>query len=189
MRRELGWDDTRVLLFVGRFHEIKFPQDAIKAFEVVSGKAANVRLVMLGDGDMRSHLVELAKSSGLDIDFPGFVSQEKLAGMLSSADVILAPLSGSSLVEAALSGTPIVAYDVDWHEELIVDGKTGVLVPFRDWEAMGRATVELLNDTDRGRMIGRQARQAALDQHSLDVLYEIESACFDQVFKRRCRHT
>ena len=41
-----------------------------------------------------------------------------------------APLMGYTLIEAGLTGVPIVTYDYDWHGEIIEDGVSGGLAPF-----------------------------------------------------------
>ena len=185
IRQEMGWGDDKVILFVGRLSAIKFPEDAIKAFAVISQKIPKSRLIMAGDGGMLGELQNMVDKLRLKVEFPRFVPQDVLVNMLFSADVILAPLSGSSLVESALSETPIVAYDVDWHRELIVDGVTGVLVKFRDFRVMGRVAVELLQHPELCKSMGQRARQAAIAQHSLSKIYEIESQCFDTMLNRR----
>ena len=61
-------------------------------------------------------------------------------------DVNVAPLCGRSLLEASLSGCPAVAYDVDWHSEIVKDGKSGFLIPNLDYKAMGESLVILNRD-------------------------------------------
>lgn len=168
----------RVLLYVGRLDPVKFPQDAVKCVLAVRETIKDAILVVAGEGPMREELEALAGPSAV---FLGFVRPPQvLINLMASADVILTPLSGSSLVEAALAAKPIVAYDVDWHGELIKNGETGVLVPFRDYKAMAAEVVKLLQDGQRARLLGENAKHAALAMHRLDVLYRQESTCFDR---------
>ena len=83
--------------------------------------------------------------------------------MLAQASVIAAPLAGLALVEGALSGTPIVAYDYEWHSELIRTDETGILVPHRDTDAMAAAICALLDDSERGEDLGERARARVLE--------------------------
>jgi glycosyltransferase involved in cell wall biosynthesis len=53
-------------------------------------------------------------------------------------------------VEAALNGTPVVADDTDWHSELVKDGSTGVLAPYRDTHVMAVGVCKLLKDQEYG---------------------------------------
>ncbi len=84
------------------------------------------------------------------------------ASQLNSAAVISCPLSGRVLLEALLSGRPVVAYDVEWHAEVVRDGETGVLVSYRDARAMGQAIARLVREPAEARRLGDRAREATL---------------------------
>jgi glycosyltransferase involved in cell wall biosynthesis len=120
----------------------------------------------------------LARAGELGLDGSLFLlgnrGQRWIASLLAEADVVVAPMMGRALVEAALSATPIVAYDVDWHGELITDGETGVLVPFGDREAMAGAVLRLLANPGRAAELGSRARHAALDTMSTETVGRAE---------------
>jgi len=178
-REKFDLKNKKVMLYVGRLDAIKYPQDAVKCAAIVKKVVKNAVLVVVGNGPMKSMLTAQSGNNTLFFDFVR--CQRRLADIMAAADVVLAPLAGSSLVECALAARPIVAYDVDWHSELIIDGDTGVLVPFRDYEAMALETIKLLEDGDRARELGHNARGLALVQHGLSGLYIKEAACFDYV--------
>ena len=81
-------------------------------------------------------------------------AREVFDELLADADVILATIIGRALVESALSSTPIVAYDCEWHAEFITEGTTGLLVPLGDTAAMGEGALALLSDSSRAAKIG-----------------------------------
>lgn len=177
-------DGAKVVLFIGRLDAVKYPEDAITAYLGMRLSHSNTRMLVIGDGPLREHLADKYCQPWSRIEFLGFVDPTSLASIMASADVALVPLGGSALVELALAEVPIVAYDVDWHSELIHDG-SGVLVPFRDWVSMADEASKLLNDKDRAEAMGRIARQTALAQHSLDVVQEKERQCLDEVLSKR----
>jgi glycosyltransferase involved in cell wall biosynthesis len=75
------------------------------------------------------------------------------------------------LTEAALGAAPVVAYDIDWQGEMILDGQTGRLVRHGDLRGMAEATAELLADPARAAGFGRRLREFAgtmLDPKALD---------------------
>lgn len=189
MREELGVNG-RIVLFAGRLSPEKFPKDAVRAFNYVRWSTIGSRLLLVGDGPLREDMEQYVERVPFDagaIIFVGFQSQKELANLYYTADVILAPLAGSGLTEACLSGTPVVAYAVDWHPELIQDGETGLLVRYRDYKAMGEAVVRLLNDRDLGERLGRNAREKALRQHSLDVVQGQEREFFTWMLSGKFR--
>jgi len=183
------WQDTtgaKTVLFVGRLDAIKYPEDAILAYKRIRLSYPDSLLIIAGDGPLKEQLASKYNHSEDHIVFLGFVDPTSLASLMSTADVALVPLGGSALVELALAEVPIVAYDVDWHSELIHDG-SGILVPYRDWVSMADEASKLLADKDRAETMGRKARQVALAQHSLDVVQEQERQCFNRVLSERKR--
>ena len=77
--------------------------------------------------------------------------------------VALSPLTGRALVEACLSGTPVVAYHVEWHSDLVSTGETGVLLPYRRIQQMAEAVCLLSSHASLAAAIGQKARAAALE--------------------------
>jgi glycosyltransferase involved in cell wall biosynthesis len=177
-----GEAEGKIVLFVG-LDAIKFPEDAILAYEVIRLSHPDSMLVMAGDGPLREQLVR-EYGQREDVKFLGFVDPPSLASLMATSSVALVPLGGSALVELALAETPIVAYDIDWHRELIHDG-SGVLVPLRDRVSMAKEASKLLADKGRAEAMGKKARQTALAQHSLEVVQEKERQCFDEVLSKR----
>lgn len=128
-RRELGLPDGPVVLYAGALSEEKRPDLAI---EVTAEAKSNPTLVLAGDGQWRS----LAQSAAADL-LPGrvhFVGQVRdLSPYLQAADVLLLPSDTEGLpgvaIEAGMTGIPVVATDVGWIREIVLDGRTGFLVP------------------------------------------------------------
>ena len=59
-----------------------------------------------------------------------------LPALLASSDVVVAPHMGYTLIEAGLTGVPIVTYDYDFHAEIVADGADRLLAPLRDVAAL-----------------------------------------------------
>jgi glycosyltransferase involved in cell wall biosynthesis len=53
------------------------------------------------------------------------------------------PLCGRSLLGDSQGVCPAVVYDVDWHREIVKDGKSGFLIPNSDYTAIGKSLVTL----------------------------------------------
>jgi glycosyltransferase involved in cell wall biosynthesis len=120
----------------------------------------DVMAVIVGDGSIRPELETQAAALGLgdDVVFAGNRDQMWIASALSEAAVVVSPLTGRALVEASLSGTPIVAYDAEWQPEFIESGTTGLIVAFRDTDAMAAAVDRLLNDDNLATRLAHAAR-------------------------------
>jgi glycosyltransferase involved in cell wall biosynthesis len=153
--------DCFTLICISRLESLKMVDHSILAVNVLKESGIKFKLILVGDGRESLNLKNLAKNLGLDehVIFAGNRTQEWISGAMKFVDVNLAPLCGRSLLEASLSGCPAVAYDVDWHSEIVKDGKSGFLIPNLDYKAMGESLV-ILNRDGVVRMKMRENMQA-----------------------------
>lgn len=180
---EFGFGDRPVVVFVGRLAQVKHPEDVI--ISVAKARSRDPRLagLIVGDGTMRAELEALCTELGVqsDVAFAGARDQNWIARRLPRCTVIAAPLSGLALVEAALSGTAIVAYDVEWHSEFIRHDREGILVPYRDTDAMAEAVCALVDDPQRASRLAVSARARALEATDPSTLFERERAIAERL--------
>ncbi|MDP9203659.1 MAG: glycosyltransferase, partial [Gemmatimonadota bacterium] len=176
-------------IYIGQLVEAKHPDDVLRAFSVIERSVPNSALIMAGDGTMRSSLETMAMNLGIrsKVNFLGYVSQQRLANILGGCFAVLSPLTGRSLLEGALAGLPIVAYDRDWQTEFVSNAGAGVIVPFRDWQAMGDAALNLVRHPVDARGMGEASRREALKRCDLDAIYNHERREFDKLLKRSRR--
>lgn len=173
-------------IYVGRLLEVKHPDDVIRAFSVIDRDVPNCALIMAGDGTMRADLERVARDLNIHekVYFLGNVSQERLANLLAGCFAVLSPLTGRSLIEAALAEIPIVAYDRDWQSDFVGASGAGIIVPFRDWQKMGEAAVQLLSQPEEARRLGESARRKGLDACDLEKIYAHEQMEFDKLLRQ-----
>ncbi len=138
------------ILFAGRLVERKGVRYLIEALRLLSSRRA-VRLRIVGDGPIRSELENYATQLGVreDIVFEGFVSNERLAHCFATCDAFVLPAVvdskgdteglGVVLIEALIYGKPVIASAVGGIPDIVIDGKTGILVPPADAGALGHA--------------------------------------------------
>ena len=138
------------LIYVGRLHPEKLVEDLIEMMQRMQAKCGDrsVRLRLIGDGPDRTRLEALATSLGVDssVDFVGSKSNGDIPEELFAADMIVSPLTGTSLREAALCGLPIVAYERDWIVGVLKNNETALLVPSRDVGGLSDAVLRLIAD-------------------------------------------
>jgi glycosyltransferase involved in cell wall biosynthesis len=86
------------------------------------------------------------------VDFPGRIDNDQMNALYASADLMLNPSTVDnmpiSILEAFASGVPVVSTDVGGVPFIAEDGRTALLVPPRDAEAMAGAMLRLLRDED-----------------------------------------
>jgi glycosyltransferase involved in cell wall biosynthesis len=183
LRGILGLGDKKVLLYVGRLHPVKYPDDAIKAFSLIKKEIGEAVLLMAGSGILEDSLKDMAAREGLgeSVRFLGPKRYEELIDLLYTADLLLAPHGGVTLVEAALASTPIVAYDFDWHSECLEDSRMGYLVPFRDVERMAEKAVRILKDGALRGEMGGYCRMAAMARYLRETSMKCEKEVYNDL--------
>lgn len=179
----LGIEPGKFMLLIGRLQAVKFPDDAVRVLAGVTQQGHDVKLFIAGDGDMRAELTELAESLGVGdrLVIGGNQNQHALAQLNAHCALVISPLTGRALSESALGGAPLVAYDLDWQGDLVCDGETGALVPFRDVAALTEAAAAMLSDPERARQLGQAARLRAMAMLDPDVLDAHERDTYDRL--------
>jgi glycosyltransferase involved in cell wall biosynthesis len=169
---ELGLNSRHpVVGTVGRLVERKGHFDLLNAWPIVLNAAPDAQLLVVGQGEKREELVELAT----DLDCADSVifcgTRDDIPNVLAAMDVFVFPshyegLPGA-LIEAMIAGLPIVATPVDGNSELIIDGETGLFVPQQDPEELASEIVRLLDAPDRREELSRQAQEYASENYTI----------------------
>ena len=173
------------ILFVGRLAKINFPLDVIDAFNIAAAKLPQHRLIIIGDGPIR----EKIEQGRLRSDFKdriillGACSSNTVFNWTAHAKVAICPFSGSTLAEAMLCGIPIIAYDVEWHAEVIIEDYTGYLVPFRNFVALADKIVKVVCNYEEAKILGLRGRELARILFDKEKIKEKESRYYMQVLK------
>jgi glycosyltransferase involved in cell wall biosynthesis len=175
----------KIILYCGRLHPEKHPEDVLRALPYVKKDFPESVLLFVGDGPQKDELRELADDLGVSdsVIFLGFQKADRVRDLLYTADVIVAPLMGSALVEAALSSTPIVAYDIEWHSELIKNEETGLLVRYRDFKGMASAILRIFKNYEEANFWGKNAREYAMSMFEIERILSFERKCFSKFLR------
>ncbi|OGW84163.1 MAG: hypothetical protein A2987_00415 [Omnitrophica bacterium RIFCSPLOWO2_01_FULL_45_10] len=183
---ELGVKDEKILATVTRLVPMKFVEDAIRVVAELVKRGHRVKGLIIGDGAIRKELEAMAMALKVEdaVIFVGNRTQGWIATTLPRATAIISPHMGRALVEAALAGVPIVAYDYDWQRELVIDGQTGYLVPNRDWMALADRVDSILMDPVSGQKMGKNAREKVLNLMDPERLVLHEQNEYSKMLKR-----
>ena len=159
----------RTFLFSGSLIHRKGVDLLAAAFVQLANEVANVRLRIIGDGDLRQSLVQTLRPVRERVEFVGFKDWHELPGEYAKADVLCVPsrYDGWGLVvpEGLASGLPVIATDrMGAALEFVEHGRNGWLVPAGDLAALANAMREAaLMNLDR---LGGEARES-VSQHTL----------------------
>ncbi|RMF91888.1 MAG: glycosyltransferase family 1 protein, partial [Nitrospinota bacterium] len=156
-------EGIRVIGVVGRLTRVKNHELFIQAGKQLVQKHNDLVLLIVGDGPRRGELEALVRESSLDSRtiFTGWVS--RVYPVLHLLDVLVVPsLSegfGYILLEGMACGRPVVATRVSEIPQIIEDGKTGLLVPPDDVQALVVAIDYLLHHPQHRKVMGEMARR------------------------------
>jgi D-inositol-3-phosphate glycosyltransferase len=137
-KRELGFGDEKIVLFVGRLDELKGLEQLLKAVPHLQGVQKPGLVIVGGDEDSRyekERLLKLSRNLNIEesVTFLGPVKQERLPYFYNAADVCVIPSYYESFglvaLESLACGTPVVTTDVGAAKNIIRQGETGYVVP------------------------------------------------------------
>ena len=167
--------DAPLVLYTGRFVERKGLRELIAAVPRVLEQAPPTRFVFAGGhrhcsgADMEYWwLPPELKQYGDRIHFTGWLTPAQLVEWYLAADVLAVPSwyepFGMVILEGMLYGLPIVAAAVGGPLEILEHGRTGILCPPKNADALGDAIVKLVTDADLRRRIGLAAAAEVRDR-------------------------
>ncbi|MDA4126129.1 MAG: glycosyltransferase [Thaumarchaeota archaeon] len=175
-RRE---EDRPRVLFVGRLVLRKGVDLLLKAFKSLQVDMPDIEFDIVGDGPEMPTLKRLAAdlSLGGRVKFHGALVGSELYDRFAMADVLVLPARstggdvegfGTVFLEAGVFGMPSVGTRTGGISEAVLDGKTGLLVPEDDAQALEQAIRKLLIDPELRRKLGKKAQERAISEFSID---------------------
>jgi len=151
---------------VGRLVEKKGVDTLIKAAALIKQQGLHCDLLIAGSGPLDDELRKLVESlalSSTEVQFLGAMPNTEVAAFIQSLDIFILPCKQDSngdmdgvpvvLMEAMLSGVPVISTELSGIPELVVNKETGLLVVQNDEVALaGAITLMLSDDNLRGAM-------------------------------------
>jgi phosphatidylinositol alpha-1,6-mannosyltransferase len=169
----------------------------LHAWPTVNRRLPDAELVVVGEGADRPRLERIASVLGVKhrVRFRGRISDEELQAEYAGADVFVLPSrcrlqpqpegEGFGLVfaEGGRGGLAVVAGDAGGASEVVVDGKTGILVDPDEPDQVASATIRVLSDGELGRTLGEAGRARALDEFSYGRFRDAIGSMINSVFE------
>jgi len=140
-----------IVLGVGRLTEAKDFPTLLRSFAIIKRTQRPMRLMILGEGELRGELEVLAQSLGLTADefsMPGFVTNPFAYYSRCGLFVLSSRWEGlpSVLIEAMIAGSQVVATDCpSGPREILENGLWGELVPVGDFDALSAAIIKCMD--------------------------------------------
>ncbi len=198
MRRRTGFRNESglggsipVIGVIGRLVWQKGFEYFIEAIPEVLKEFKEARFLIVGDGSLNNKLKAASKTLKIDdrIIFTGF--RRDIKEIVAAIDIFVMPslLEGlpMTLLEAMAMGKPIVATDIDGINEVLENGKTGLLVPTRDPDALSKAIINLLIHRDQAHQMGINARRIVEERFGADIMVERVEDIYEELLRHNLK--
>jgi glycosyltransferase involved in cell wall biosynthesis len=184
VRDELGLGADRPLIgLVADIRGSKGHNVFLEAAREVLRRRPEARFLIVGDGVGRGEVRRRVADMGLDaaVTLTGF--RRDIPEVMAALDVLVLPSIRSEatsqvIPQAFAVGTPVVASTVGGSPELVRDGETGHLVPPGDARALAGAIVDIVNDPERARQLGRAGQRLVGERYSMDASMALTTSVY-----------
>ncbi len=187
-RKKLGLaEEDFVFLSVGSCTPVKGHRYLIEAAPRILEQASAARFILIGDGESRAALEELAKRHGIGhrFLFAGWRDPGDIPLWLDAADAFLHPSlsegNPNAVLEAMAAGLPILATRVGGLGEMISDGENGFLVPPGSAAPLAEKALLLMRDEALRQSLGERARRWVEEEHHS---WHVQAGCVAEVYAR-----
>ena len=174
---------------VGRLDPVKDQITLVQAFiHLIKSNAAlrnKVRLVVVGAGALQPQLQALSRDAGVDdlIWFAG--ERQDVADIMQTLDLFVLPSINegisNTILEAMATALPVIATDVGGNPELVINDRTGYLVPKQDPAAMAAAFKHYLDNPALLAIHGQAGRARCVSTFSLNRMISDYVTIYDNL--------
>lgn len=189
-RHELSIADDEVIIgIVARLSMVKDHKNLLDAFSIILNAISNAKLLVIGDGELREDLVAYTRMKGIQERVLFLGNRRDIPELLRLMNVfVLCSISEGlpiTLLEAMAAGLPVVATDVGGNREVVIDRKSGFLVPPKDPQRLAEAIATILKDKKMARRFGENGIIRCKELFSLDGMVKKYSELYESVLKKQ----
>lgn len=180
LKKELGIEHKKVVLFVGRLGEKKGADKLITAMKSVMDIRFDVALVIIGSkwyganttDDYSKSVVSLSQSLNGPVIFTGYLSHEVIPAYYNVGDIFVCPSQWSEPLarvhyEAMAAGLPIITTNRGGNKEVIEGYNNGIVIDdFSNPDAFSEQILSLLDNPAKASTMGLQGRKLAEEKYS-----------------------
>jgi lipopolysaccharide heptosyltransferase II len=178
---------------IGRLTPLKGHLHFIKAMEKVSRINPNIKIWIVGDAPgskdaYKEQLRVLVKRLGLEDNCEFLGNQKDIPGILANLNLLVLATTtheafGRVIVEAQACGVPVVATRVGGVVDIIEDGRTGIMVPPADPQAMAEAIIKIMNDKSLALKMAEAAYVKVREQYGVELMVERTLGVYKEAFQ------
>ena len=164
----------------------------VEALRIAPEMAKILRLVMVGEGPLRQQSLAILETANVQhlAWLPG--ERADIPDIMRGLNCFVLPSLGegisNTILEAMACGLPVIATEVGGNIELVVDGKTGTLVPAANPDALANAILRLAERPEYASQMGLCGRQLVEENFSMEAMVNSYQRLYDQTLFGHARH-
>jgi glycosyltransferase involved in cell wall biosynthesis len=172
--------EKETILFVSildKHHRYKGLDYLLKALSVIKKKRPNIKLLIVGEGELKNDYIIKAKKMGLqkNITFLGKIKQKDLALYYQKSSLFVLPSTeiegfGIVLLEAMACKLPVVATDIVGLKNDIKNYHTGFIVTPQDEKSLAKSIMKLLDNHSLSRVMGNNGKKLVEKKYSWNTI-------------------
>lgn len=156
-------EDCRMIGNIARLNIQKGQRYLIEAASMVIEKFKSVKFFLVGEGELELELKAQIQQNGLEDYFIFTGYRTDVPRLLSAFEVLVMPSLFEGLcfavIEASAMAVPVIATAVGVMQRSVINGRTGLLVPPKDTQALANAILWMLGHPDKARQMGSSGRR------------------------------
>ncbi|QZY55342.1 glycosyltransferase family 4 protein [Crassaminicella profunda] len=179
--------ETILIGMVGRITEQKDPISFVKMARKIINRGHNVHFILVGDGELRKEVENEINHQNLNknITITGWIDQVGNYVKCFDIGILTSKWEGFGLVlaEYMASKVPVVASNVDGIPNVIIDGKTGILVEAGDIDGFADAIIRLIEDRTLYRQFVENGFQRVVSKFNIDRVVDEHVQMYKQILR------
>ncbi len=165
IRKKFGLCENDIVIGkVSRFSILKGHKYLLSAFELISNRIPDARLLLAGNGDLENELKLIVTRMKLEkkVIFTGLIPPGEIPSVISILDILVhtSLLEGLARVlpQAIMMEKPVISFDLDGAHEVVKDGVNGYLVEPENIEMLADKIIDLASDLPKARQFGQAGK-------------------------------
>jgi len=183
--------DGLKLVWAGRFVPPKGLEYLVRAAKLVVDKYPDCRFVLIGDGPLKSRIVEMISVEKIagQFDLRGHVTNDVVASELASAAIFVFPSLKEGMpyavLEAAASGLAIIASDIPSIRAVFANGENALLVKAEDPMLLAEAIMQVLRSEELRIRLQKHARKLVEDRYKVEIVVNKTLDLYEGILQKR----
>ncbi|VFS57092.1 GDP-mannose-dependent alpha-(1-6)-phosphatidylinositol monomannoside mannosyltransferase [Leminorella grimontii] len=178
IREKEGFSHHDIIIgMLGRLWEQKNPLFLLRAFNIISKKFPNVKLVYIGDGDLKKDILECISYEGLTDKVKVLGWREDTEFLLNILDIFVLPSKWEgmplAILEAQSVELPCLVSDIPGNRHIVKNNKTGLLFNLNNIDDLILNLDKVIINQSVRKFLGEEAREDVCRNHNIDKRIQI----------------